>query len=212
MERTVQAHVVAAAMAVFAFTGGAAGAVEGEGLVVVLHVTDLARTGSTRFGRAKDEATRVFEDIGVRLVWTDIAEGPEAHACDGLNLSVSLLSPSLVRTLTRGGIDERALGSAWPSEGFALIFSERVTERAARSRIDGGVLLGRVIAHEVGHLLLPKLRHSKVGLMTARVSTDALTWKSRFHKPEPGEIRARLRARIGPDVGHECGQGVATAR
>jgi hypothetical protein len=196
----------AVAITFFAFTGGAAGAAEGEMPVVVLHIRDLAGTGGAKFGRAKAEADRIFGDIGVRLVWADVAEGPESHACEGLNLSVSLLSRFQVRDLIRKGIGRNALGWASPSEGYAFIYSSRVDDQAPQVGIDAGVLLGRVIAHEVGHLLLGRRDHAGAGIMTERVPMDMRSVKALFRETDADVIRARLRAPPGPQVGPDCGQ------
>ena len=49
---------------------------------------------------------------------------------------------------------------------LATLFSDRIDGAAARVSIDSGTLLGRVMAHEIGHLLLGVDYHSEAGLMT----------------------------------------------
>ncbi len=53
-----------------------------------------------------------------------------------------------------------------------------------------GILLGHVIAHEIGHLLLASNKHSRRGLMqphwNARVTELAITHRLHF---QPGESR-----------------------
>ena len=114
---------LAAVMAALVLFGGNSGAADRATLTVVLHVTDLAGTDRGDFARARTEAQRIFEDTGVRLVWVDIANGPKARACEGLNLFVSFLSPYLIQQRTRQGMGESVLGSASPSTGHAFIYS-----------------------------------------------------------------------------------------
>ena len=51
---------------------------------------------------------------------------------------------------------------------LATIFADRVDRLAINAGIDPGVLLGRAIGHEVGHLLLGTTTHPSRGLMRAR--------------------------------------------
>jgi hypothetical protein len=50
---------------------------------------------------------------------------------------------------------------------LATAFSDRVNEAAARVGADPGTLLGRVMAHEIGHLLLGTSYHGDAGVMRA---------------------------------------------
>jgi hypothetical protein len=51
--------------------------------------------------------------------------------------------------------------------GTAQIFLKQVRNFSREHRVDVGVLLAYVIAHELGHLLLPGTPHSATGLMRA---------------------------------------------
>jgi hypothetical protein len=50
---------------------------------------------------------------------------------------------------------------------LATVFSDRIDRAAQRVGIQPGTLLGRVIAHEVGHLLLGSGYHGEAGVMRA---------------------------------------------
>ena len=81
-----------------------------------------------------------------------------------------------VPALARAGL---ALGDAHVdstarSGVLATIYADRVEMLAAASGIDVATLLGRAIAHEMGHLLLASNVHSTHGLMRARWSRDDL--------------------------------------
>ncbi len=196
-------------MAVLVLSVSASGAADRATLTVVVHITDLARTDPEDFGRARDEAQRIFDGAGVRLVWVDIAQGPGARACEGLNLFVSFLSPYLVEQRAAQGVKSTVLGSASPSTGHAFIHSPRVRELAPRRRIDEGVLLGRVVAHEVGHLLLGGHDHSRTGLMTVGMETDPTGLQVFFTSKEVGHVRARLESATNgstPTGTSDCGE------
>ena len=60
------------------------------------------------------------------------------------------------------------------SGSLATIYVDRVARFARDSGTQAGVLLGRAIAHEIGHLLLGTTAHTRTGLMRAVWSSDAL--------------------------------------
>jgi len=70
---------------------------------------------------------------------------------------------------------------------------------AERSAIAMSVLLGRAIAHEIGHLLLGSAEHPRLGLMRALWSQDELrglkpaNWG--FSSREAAQMRQTLRGR-----------------
>ena len=81
-------------------------------------------------------------------------------------------------------------------EGSIYVFYDRVTDVAAMHRADTALLMGIVIAHEMGHLLLHHADHSAEGLMRGVWDADAirrgaigLLW---FSTPEVQEIRKTL--------------------
>lgn len=81
---------------------------------------------------------------------------------------------------------------------MATAYADRVDTLAAQAGIPPPLLLGRVVAHEVGHLLLGTTGHSLRGLMRARWSdvdlrsTVAADWL--FTRAEGGRLRAQLSA------------------
>jgi hypothetical protein len=81
---------------------------------------------------------------------------------------------------------------------LASVYAATVADRSAKSGVPQPTILGRVIAHEIGHLLLGSNSHSAHGLMRA-------SWDVRW--PHPSEWRfsaadaAAMRSRLRP--GHE---------
>jgi hypothetical protein len=57
---------------------------------------------------------------------------------------------------------------------LATLYSNRIIEAAARVKVETGTLLGRVLAHEVGHLLLGTNAHGETGLMRADWTDEML--------------------------------------
>lgn len=71
------------------------------------------------------------------------------------------LGYSLVDTRTRSG-------------ALATVYVDRVSALAARCKVPSGTLLGRTVAHEIGHLLLGTGNHGPTGLMQALWSREAI--------------------------------------
>jgi hypothetical protein len=77
---------------------------------------------------------------------------------------------------------------------LATIYMDRVERLAREAGTDGRLLLGRTIAHELGHLLLATTNHGPVGLMRAFWSHEEVR---RGHPRDwnfaPGELAAMRR-------------------
>ena len=162
--------------------------------VVVLHVTNSAHVSAGDLAEAERVATRVYAEAGVRAVWT---EGTAWHAQpDGaFHADVLLLSKEMVTLKSQvDGLDEHVFGSALPPIRRAYIFDNRIADHARMTDSNFALLLGMVIAHEVGHLLLPASSHSAAGIMCTqweRRTAGLLT----FTRDQGTTIRQRLAAR-----------------
>ena len=85
----------------------------------------------------------------------------------------------LVRAPEGGSRDTRCLGDALidAQKGdrcMATVYIDRVLDLARHLEINHPTLLGRTIAHEIGHLLLATNTHSTSGLMRELWSPDEL--------------------------------------
>ena len=112
--------------------------------------------------RANVEAARIYADAGVRLAWSDPSR---TLPC----LTVMIVS-NPDAWLERVGAN--ALGAApGTDEGMgrlAYAFFDRIGATAQQYRTDVGKLLGYVMAHELGHILLAGGSHSPSGIMSNR--------------------------------------------
>jgi hypothetical protein len=144
-------------------------ATEGEDVVVRLYAAGTV--GADVRAAAIGVASVALRDSGVPLVWRDCTGGPKAGGCDG-----SRRPGDLIVRLTTSPVDGPQLGFAavnadTGSGSLATVYVDRVDAAARRTHTAAALLLGRVIAHEVGHLV-PALRgHAAAGLMRA-VWTD----------------------------------------
>jgi hypothetical protein len=94
-----------------------------------------------------------------------------------------------------------------PAGSSVRVFLKQVQDFARTYHVDLSTLIAYVIAHEVGHLLLPATPHSETGLMQAEwhraVVRDAARGTLTFTEPQVARIRAgqpNLVAALGPSA------------
>jgi hypothetical protein len=92
----------------------------------------------------------------------------------------------VVRILTSSGPSpfHTILGSSLFQNGIPItlvtIWADRVDKMARSAGADAGTLLGRAIAHEIGHVLLGTTRHASHGLMRAEWTDHELILNEPF--------------------------------
>lgn len=172
------------------FTAGPAPA-QDEARTLFLHVDNYVRLPPSGLARAEREAARVYEAAGVRVVWIHDDEADTRDA-GGKHLRVLLLGTAMTNRKARiEGIGPDVLGRAAGGTGRAYVFTQRVIETALSNGYNAELLLGRVMAHEIGHLLLRENSHSRTGIMRGhlRLSTQRL---ETFTMPQAAEIQLAL--------------------
>ena len=132
--------------------------------------------------RARRTASAILERAGIQVVWLECAlpgEVTPAGACTQPPRRNELL----VRIMSAGAVDQpidvNTLGFAIvdlnaATGALASVYADRVSVLAQHAGVDEGELLGRTIAHELGHLLLGTNRHAAQGLMRGSWSSEDL--------------------------------------
>ena len=150
---------------------------------------------------ARRAAESILRDTGLDVVFRYCGRrvSPEAavDTCD------DRLKPSevVVRVINAPSfstnLHPEAYGVAYvvheTSRGWlATVFSDRIDQAATRVGVEPGVLLGRVMAHEIGHLLLGPGYHGDAGVMRAEWPDALLTHAGeewRFSTREAGRMQ-----------------------
>jgi hypothetical protein len=153
---------------------------------IVLHVVNLAALSRDILDPARDRVAKVYSNIGVRTVWVDREQAIEKHLDGGLHLTVMLLLGEMA------GVSAGAFGRAQPDIGRAYIFCNRVLSMPGPKFL--AIQLGAVIAHEVGHLVLPEKGHSRSGIMRAGMDAKHALQVQSFDKSQAESIRKTLMA------------------
>lgn len=150
---------------------------------LAVHIQNQADVRREDLAGARTEVERVFEAVGIEVAWVDAEEAGR--------ITIRLLS---ITGDSREHSAGCALGLAHASRSTAYVFVNRIV-RATRDRpVDLPVVLGRVVAHEIGHILAPG-QHSSVGITRADLDFG-YTNPGRFTDEEAHRIQSRLRANV----------------
>ena len=120
---------------------------------------------------ARDRATEVLGRSGITLTWPDCASpaNPIANPrCRGISYPEHF-SVRLVPKFSP--VNERIFGQSFQNEAgegsYVLVYFAALAVFKPATAVSTGDLLGCVVAHELGHLLLGTASHSANGLMSA---------------------------------------------
>jgi hypothetical protein len=112
---------------------------------------------------AQHDASRIFSATGIRLHWTNALQDTDVPKGERPHLKVRIIRDSPDNRVGR------KLGVALRSEDnrylVAYAFYFRIENLADQIGADPAPVLGHVIAHEIGHLLLPYDSHTTTGIM-----------------------------------------------
>jgi hypothetical protein len=149
--------------------------------IVSVRVYDGSGTNPAIRETAIRAAGAIVAEAGIAMEWHDCTPRPEHRRCDLRRAPRDLIlrivpdaepGEPATRSALESHIDGNAsiLGFAVTDSlsgtgVFATIFMSRVARLAERTGFPSSFLLGRVLAHEAGHLLLGPLGHSSSGLM-----------------------------------------------
>lgn len=156
---------------------------------------------------ATQVAANILHEAGIDVQWTDCNDRRSPH---GRATAQACLTPPgpdevIMRFVTTPSSNASnrpvgdSLGDAYvdtaaASGSLATVYVDRVATMARASGVDAGTLLGRVAAHEIGHLLLGTASHGTSGLMRAQWSTTLLQRRIandwRFSKLDAASARA----------------------
>jgi hypothetical protein len=162
--RGVATVVVAVAVLTAGFSPLPADSADALRLTIQIH--DYSRVPGGSLSHASAIVTRIFGKIGVQTEWIGVERGEDllarAERHDATSrpsraqLTLIILTPKMA---ARAGVADGVLGyAAVPAEGMgriAFAIYDRVRSAAARIPLNEGELLGFVMAHEIGHLVLP---------------------------------------------------------
>ncbi len=160
--------------------------------------------------QTETEAARIYQVAGIEIQWLDCplspAEASRFPACQVLpgptRLALRILSQFMAERLRQA---QDSFGFAlYPDDGsfatVANVFGHDAEQLANRRGTRLGVILGHLVAHELGHLLLGAGSHSSSGIMHVPWHLKELEIISRglmmFTPQEADRMRINIHARM----------------
>ena len=151
-------------------------------LTISLQMTNEARVPAQVLEESQDQVAQIFGRAGLTVRWTDT----------GPRFTVQIVPQVL--GYGRAGSPVMGVAIRNANSAKAQVFFKQVEDFARAHRVDSGSVLAFVIAHEIGHLLLPGGAHSPTGLMQAQwdraLVHNADTGSLTFTEAQAARIRA----------------------
>jgi len=169
-------------------------------VAVTFLVYDASTTPRQELAQARLSVEAALGEAAVDATWRECTNSEPSDSCnphDRAAFVIRLIQGTAMTppdVLGSSLVDGRLHGGT-----LATVYVDRVHAMAARAGVDAGILLGRVVAHELGHLLLGTNEHSARGLMRADWCDDELRRNQRedwiFSPEEAARIRKAVRSR-----------------
>jgi hypothetical protein len=174
-----------------------------------LAVCDKVGLPSETLHAAKNSAMQVFATAGVDLIWLS-SEGNRSpmtflpNSFEGCGLPsgdidfLAVISNESPKGWPWGGL---GFSTPWPvaPQRVYILYDEVKKLLSSIRDTDAAILIGHVVAHEMGHLLLSDKRHTPSGIMSTgwRYShiAEAAQGVLRFDPADAKRIRTELQAR-----------------
>jgi hypothetical protein len=149
---------------------------------VRVRLYDYARVSRSVLETAKTQASAILRQAGVRVQWVrcSLREGDNSGnaACrlssTAMDLELRILDRAMAK---RAPTTQYCLGYAWLAPGsnsIAAVFYNRAIDLEKGNLATRSDILGAIMAHEIGHLLLEQASHAETGIMRARWGDDDL--------------------------------------
>lgn len=170
---------------------------------VTIFVYDYANVPTELLVSAEEDARRIYRQAGIETVWAtcrprpEKVQGGDCYTVDATHLMLKILPRARsAQAHDRNDVLGTALVDEKSPSYYAYVFYDSV-HRIADERKLGHALLGDVLAHEVGHLLLGSNSHSLSGIMSAHWYGEELRRISEgtvFFTPKQSRL---MRDRVG---------------
>ncbi len=163
-------------------------------LSIVIRTYDSVGVSPADMDRARVGVDAILAHTGIKPVWRPCHQLTCTGPVKPHEVIVRIVASGPAST--PGALGYSTVDVSRHAGTLATIFEDRVLALAANARVSSGLLLGRVIAHELGHMLLGTTSHTHGGLMRALWLSGELRRDSpsdwRFTRGEAAELRQRV--------------------
>jgi hypothetical protein len=163
-------------------------------LSLVVRIHDAYGVPGDHLARARATAEEIMKSAGVAMTW------PQCPCLSPVRPAELVIQTTAARPASTPG----SLGFSFVDIGrkagtLATVFADRVHALAAIAGVDDGELLGRVIGHEIAHLLIGSRDHGARGLMRGEWRASQLAQQRPsdwvLSRSEGRKIRQAIRSR-----------------
>jgi len=162
-------------------------------LQVTVRLDDKAGVQGVYLKFAKERAAAVFAMRGVKLAWIDGEDANRLKIVAPYTILIMAEAPAKLKAeMERLGMD--VMGQGAPAVGRAYIYYDRVLKLNPVPPRDIITTLGDVMAHELGHLMLPP-GHSNLGIMRSDINMTSRRLET-FTDVQAAHIHEHLRRPI----------------
>ncbi len=163
---------------------------------LTVFVIERAGTPARVLTGAERNAAQVFRQAGVDVGWVNCDERKSEAACEKIS-HADLIVHMIPRARTLSG---EVFGVAFVENSagvYADVFVDPIQRLHEQDRtVSLSPILGDVLAHEIGHLLLRSNAHSREGIMQAHWQAEQLhrvaKGQMRFTKEQAIKMRTRV--------------------
>jgi hypothetical protein len=144
---------------------------------VIVSVYNQAGVPDNVISKAEQETGRVLREASVLVSWVNGPNGQgRVSVCQEARIGRPLMVRIVPQALTLSDIAFGAafLGSDGDGEYADIFFDSLQRLQDGKTQVSQAQLLGYVMAHEIGHLLLGSNAHSNLGIMRPHWSTPEL--------------------------------------
>jgi len=162
-----------------------------------VRIDDKAGVPGALLKFAEERAADVFAMRDVKVEWIDGADANRLKIVAAYTVLIMAEAPaSLKAAMEHIGVD--VMGQGAPLVGRAYIYYDRVLKLGPIPPRDVVTTLGDVLAHELGHLMLPA-GHSNVGIMRPSIDMSSRRLET-FTTIEATQLREQLRRHIAAEI------------
>lgn len=163
-----------------------------------IHLYNEGEVNTRTLRGAIAQANRLFRMADIQISWRQVSGKPiQSPEMDngGVGCSQTNQRPYIVMVAIQHASAARseALGVARPFANTGtqiVIFVDRVEALARHVNTEDYIILGHIMAHEIGHVLLHSSEHARIGLMQAQFGWASWRLASRgllLFRPEEAE-------------------------
>jgi hypothetical protein len=165
-------------------------------LSLVVRVYDNVGVSAGEMESALAAAHSILKEAGIAVTWRSEEGQDRQEGQNALIVRIVETPPTSVPSSLGFSVVDVKRGAGT----LATIFLDRVHALSSQAGADSGVLLGRAMAHEIGHLLLGTTHHAERGLMRGVWTTIDLRkdqpWDWFLSREDGARMRRGLAARL----------------